>query len=47
MKKKVLFICVQNSARSQIAAALLNSECGDYFEAQRRVGAGRAQSSRG
>ena len=33
MKKKVLFICVQNSARSQIAAALLNSECGEYFEA--------------
>ena len=34
MKKKVLFICVQNSARSQIAAALLNELCGDYFEAQ-------------
>ena len=34
MKKKVLFICVQNSARSQIAAALLNEMCGDYFEAQ-------------
>ena len=34
MKKNVLFICVQNSARSQIAAALLNRECGDYFEAQ-------------
>jgi arsenate reductase len=34
MKKNVLFICVQNSARSQIAAALLNSECGDYFAAQ-------------
>jgi len=33
MKKKVLFICVQNSARSQIAAALLNRMCGDYFEA--------------
>jgi len=33
MKKKVLFICVQNSARSQIAAALLNETCGDYFEA--------------
>ena len=33
MKKKVLFICVQNSARSQIAAALLNKTCGDYFEA--------------
>ena len=34
MKKKVLFICVQNSARSQIAAALLNEMCGDHFEAQ-------------
>ena len=34
MKKKVLFICVQNSARSQIAAALLNELCGDHFEAQ-------------
>jgi arsenate reductase (thioredoxin) len=33
MKKKVLFICAQNSARSQIAAALLNNTCGDYFEA--------------
>jgi arsenate reductase (thioredoxin) len=33
MKKKVLFICVQNSARSQIAAALLNKTCGNYFEA--------------
>ncbi len=34
MKKKVLFICVQNSARSQIAAALLNEMCGEFFEAQ-------------
>jgi arsenate reductase len=33
MKKKVLFICAQNSARSQIAAALLNKLCGDYCEA--------------
>lgn len=34
MKKKVLFICVHNSARSQMAAALLNKRCGKFFEAQ-------------
>lgn len=34
MKRKVLFICVHNSARSQMAAAWLNDICGDYFEAQ-------------
>ena len=33
MKKKVLFICVHNSARSQMAAALLNQQCGEFFEA--------------
>ena len=33
MRKKVLFICVQNSARSQIAATLLNEMCGNDFEA--------------
>ncbi len=33
MKKKVLFICVHNSARSQIAAALLNQKCGEFFSA--------------
>ena len=33
-KQKVLFICVHNSARSQIAAALLNKECGEFFEAE-------------
>ena len=33
-KQKVLFICVHNSARSQIAAALLNHTCGEFFEAQ-------------
>jgi len=33
VKKKVLFICVHNSARSQMAAALLNKICGEFFEA--------------
>jgi len=32
-KQKVLFICVHNSARSQMAAALLNETCGEFFEA--------------
>jgi arsenate reductase (thioredoxin) len=34
MKKRVLFICVHNSARSQMAEAWLNKLCGEYFEAQ-------------
>jgi arsenate reductase (thioredoxin) len=34
MKKKVLFICVHNSARSQMAEAWVNHVCGDFFEAQ-------------
>ena len=34
MKKKILFICVHNSARSQMAAALLNKRCGEFFDAQ-------------
>jgi arsenate reductase (thioredoxin) len=33
-KQKILFICVHNSARSQMAAALLNETCGEFFEAQ-------------
>ena len=33
MKQKVLFICVHNSARSQMGEALLNDICGDHFEA--------------
>jgi arsenate reductase (thioredoxin) len=33
MKEKVLFICVHNSARSQMAAALLDKRCGELFEA--------------
>ena len=32
-KQKVLFICVHNSARSQMAEAFLNLTCPDYFEA--------------
>jgi arsenate reductase (thioredoxin) len=32
-KKRVLFVCVHNSARSQIAEALLNSLAGDKIEA--------------
>ena len=33
-KRKVLFICIHNSARSQMAEAWLNHSCGDFFEAQ-------------
>ena len=33
MKQKVLFICVHNRARSQMAKAFLNEICGHHFEA--------------
>ena len=32
-KPKVLFICIHNSARSQMAEAWLNQLCGEFFEA--------------
>jgi arsenate reductase len=34
MKKKILFICVHNSARSQMAEAFINQMCADEFGAQ-------------
>src|SRR5438477_705338 len=34
MKKRVLFICVHNSARSQMAEAWLNHASKEFFEAQ-------------
>jgi len=34
VKRKLLFICVHNSARSQMAEAWLNRICGEFFEAQ-------------
>ena len=34
MKVKVLFVCVHNSARSQMAEAFLNQLAGDQFEAE-------------
>ena len=33
MKNNVLFVCIHNSARSQMAEAFLNHICGEHFEA--------------
>jgi arsenate reductase len=33
-RKNVLFVCIHNSARSQMAEAFLNQLCGDEFQAQ-------------
>ena len=34
MKRSVLFVCIHNSARSQMAEAFLNARCGDEFVAE-------------
>lgn len=34
MKKKVLFVCIHNSARSQMAESFLNAACPEHFSAQ-------------
>ena len=33
-KENILFVCIHNSARSQMAEAFLNDLCGEQFEAQ-------------
>ena len=33
-KERVLFVCTPNSARIQMAAAILNKYCGDKIEAE-------------
>lgn len=34
LKHRILFVCIHNSARSQMAEAFLNKIGGDYFEAE-------------
>ena len=34
MRRKVLFVCIHNSARSQLAEALMNTICAGEFEAE-------------
>ncbi len=34
MKTKILFVCIHNSARSQMAEAFVNRHCGGQFEAE-------------
>jgi len=34
MKTKILFVCIHNSARSQMAEAFVNHYCGGEFEAE-------------
>ena len=34
MKTRVLFVCIHNSARSQMAEAFLNHHCGEFFAAE-------------
>jgi arsenate reductase len=33
MKRSILFICIHNSARSQMAEAFMRARCGDRFDA--------------
>ncbi len=32
MKRKILFVCIHNSARSQMAEAFVKSQCGNVFD---------------
>jgi len=34
MKTRILFVCIHNSARSQMAEAFVNRYCGENFEAE-------------